>query len=187
MKKLLASLLLISVVIFFTSCNESQTKTAQVVKTKTKSEPITQTVVLKSLEDSQIELSFSNNILVSKELNGKITLINFFATWCPPCIEEIPMFNKLYEQYKDSFEIVGVLYEKDRSKEEIMAFVKEHNIKFPVTIGDENFVAAKMFDDVKKIPESFLFSKDGFLFEKYVGIVDEKVLEEYLNKDRVKK
>lgn len=184
MKKLFTILLSIGAAIFFAACNESQTKAAQIVETKIKSAPVQQTVVLKTLEENSFELSFSNNILVSKDLNGKVTLINFFATWCPPCIEEIPMFNALYEKYSDIFEIVGVLYEKDKSKEEILAFVQEHNIKFPVTIGEENFVAAKMFDDVRKIPESFLFSKDGFLFEKYVGIVDEKVLEDYLIKNK---
>jgi thiol-disulfide isomerase/thioredoxin len=169
--------------IFFSACEQSQTKKAQVVEVK-ESTPVQQSVTLTSLDEKRFELSFSNNVLVSKELNGKITLINFFATWCPPCIEEIPVFNKLYKEHRDTFEIVGVLYEKDKSKEEILAFIKEHNIQFPVTLGEENFAAAKMFNDVKKIPESFLFSKEGFLFEKYVGVVNEKILEEYLNANK---
>jgi thiol-disulfide isomerase/thioredoxin len=169
--------------IFFSACEQSQTKKAQVVEVK-EATPVQQSVTLTSLDEKRFELSFSNNVLVSKELNGKITLINFFATWCPPCIEEIPVFNKLYKEHRDTFEIVGVLYEKDKSKEEILAFIKEHNIQFPVTLGEENFAAAKMFNDVKKIPESFLFSKEGFLFEKYVGVVNEKILEEYLNANK---
>jgi thiol-disulfide isomerase/thioredoxin len=166
--------------IVFSGCGESQTKKAQVVEQKTQTMVTSKNITLTTLEGQKIELSFSNNILVSKTLNGKITLVNFFATWCPPCIEEIPMLNKLYEEHGDIFEIVAVLYEKNRTKEEIVSFAKEHNIKFPITLGDENFEAAKMFDDVKKIPESFLFTKEGFLFEKYVGVINEKVLEDYL-------
>lgn len=184
MKKIYFLCLTIIAVVFLSGCEQSQTKKAQVVEVKQDAASQQQMVKLTTLEGKTIELSFSNNVLVSKDLNGKITLINFFATWCPPCIEEIPTFNKLYREYKDVFEIVGVLYEKDKSKEEILSFIKEHNIEFPVTLGDENFVAAKMFNDVKKIPESFLFSKEGFLFEKYVGIVNEKVLEEYLKENK---
>lgn len=184
MKRIYFSFLLAITALFFQACEDSQTKKAQVVEQKKETVAEQKSITLTTLDDTLIELSFSNNILVSKDLNGKITLINFFATWCPPCIEEIPTFNKLYEEYGDVFQIVGVLYEKDKSKEEILAFAKEHNIKFPITLGGENFVAAKMFNDVKKIPESFLFSKEGFLFEKYVGIVDEKVLEEYLKANR---
>jgi len=184
LKSFFTILLLVIVALFFSACGEGQTKKAQVVETKTKSVPAQKTVTLKTLEEASLELSFSNNVLLSKDLNGKVVLVNFFATWCPPCIEEIPMFNRLYEQYGDIFEIVGVLYEKDKTKEEMLAFVKEHNIKFPVTLGAENFIAAKMFDDVNKIPESFLFSKEGFLFEKYVGIVNEKVVEEYLTQNK---
>ncbi len=183
MKNFYAIILAFAGMFFLSACEQSQTKKAQVVEVK-ESVPTQQSVTLTTLEDKHLELSFSNNVLVSKDLNGKITLINFFATWCPPCIEEIPVFNKLYEEHRDTFEIVGVLYEKDKSKEEILAFVKEHNIQFPVTLGEENFTAAKMFDDVKKIPESFLFSKEGFLFEKYVGVVNEKILEEYLKANK---
>lgn len=183
MNKIYFLCLSIIAVVLFTGCEQNQTKKAQVVEVKKETPPEQQMVTLTTLDGKTLDVSFSNNILVSKNLNGKITLINFFATWCPPCIEEIPTFNKLYAQYGDIFEIVGVLYERDKSKEEILAFIKEHNIQFPVTLGEENFVAAKMFNDVKKIPESFLFSKEGFLFEKYVGIVNEKVLEEYLKEN----
>lgn len=183
MKTLYTLCLALAAMLFFTACEQKQTKKAEVVEIK-ESAPLQQSVTLTTLDDKRLELSFSNNVLVSKELNGKVTLINFFATWCPPCIEEIPVFNKLYEEHRDTFEIVGILYEKDKSKEEILAFIKEHNIQFPVTLGEENFTAAKMFDDVNKIPESFLFSKEGFLFEKYVGIVNEKTLEEYLKANK---
>jgi thiol-disulfide isomerase/thioredoxin len=176
-------LLLISVVaiVFFTACDGKTT--AQVIE-EDKVEALQKKVSLTTLDGETIELSFSNNVLVSKELEGKIVLINFWATWCPPCIEELPALNNLYEKYGDIFEIVGVLYEKEKTKEDIQTFAKEHNIKFPITLGENNFEAAKMFDNVQKVPESFLFSQDGFLFAKYVGVVDEKVLENFLEESK---
>lgn len=56
-------------------------------------------------------------------------------------------------------------------------FLRQYNMKFPVTINEqENFRMAKNFDDVKRVPESFLYGKDGKFLEKYVGLVDEQSL-----------
>jgi thiol-disulfide isomerase/thioredoxin len=162
------------------ACNNDSKKAVAVEKPKVE-QVEKRELTLKTLDNQTIDMALNNNILVSQKLNGKVVLVNFFATWCPPCIEEIPSFNKLYEKYGDKFEIVAVLYEKDKAKEEIEAFVQKHNIKFPVTISEvENFEAAKLFWNVNKIPESFLFSKEGFLVEKFIGIVDEEMVIEYL-------
>lgn len=119
--------------------------------------------------------------LSSKKLENKVVLINFWATWCPPCKEEIPMFNRVYEKYKDNFIIIGVLYEKDKNKDEVIDFIKQYNIKFPITISEnENFRMAKNFDNVQRVPESFLYSKNGKFLEKFLGLVDEKKLIEHI-------
>ena len=79
--------------------------------------------------------------------------------------------------------IIGVLFEKDKNIEELKSFVKEHNIKFPVTISEEqNFEMAKNFN-VKKIPESFLYGKSGLFLEKYVGIANEQNIINYIKTD----
>ena len=62
-----------------------------------------------------------------------------------------------------------VLFEKDKPKQEILDFIKEHGIEYPVTVGDENFKLAKQLGDVKKIPEMFLFTKEGRFVKKFVG------------------
>ncbi|AXX95299.1 TlpA family protein disulfide reductase [Arcobacter ellisii] len=136
---------------------------------------------LKTIYGENIKLTLNNNILIADKIENKMVLINFWATWCPPCIKEIPVFNELYEKYKDNFIIIGVLYEKNIDANTITNFIKENNIKFPITISeDENFRMAKELGDVKKIPESFLYSKEGFFIEKYVGIVNEKKLIEHI-------
>lgn len=125
----------------------------------------------------KITLKVENNILSSKQLEGKTVLLNFWATWCAPCLEEMPVFARVYEKYNDKLEIIAILMEKDKNKDELDAFMKRFNMKFPVVVGDENYRAAKAFDDVKMFPESFLFDKDGKFVKKYVGIVDEEHLE----------
>ncbi|MGB6329861.1 MAG: TlpA disulfide reductase family protein [Halarcobacter sp.] len=133
-------------------------------------------------EGKSITLKVDNNVLTSKQLEGKTVLLNFWATWCAPCLEEIPLFNKLYEKYNDKLEIIGILIEKNKKPEELQEFMTKLNMKFPVVVGDENYRAAKAFDDVKMFPESFVFGKDGKFLKKYVGVVDEAGLESLINK-----
>jgi thiol-disulfide isomerase/thioredoxin len=137
---------------------------------------------LKTTDGKTITLNVENNTLTSKQLKGKMVLINFWATWCPPCIEEIPNFNKIYEKYKDKIVIIGVLFEKDKDPNELKAFMEKYKMKFPVTVGDENFRMAKAFDDVQKVPESTLFDANGKFVEKYIGAIGVKALEKQIKK-----
>lgn len=179
MKRVLASIFLTLLVIFMAGC-ESETKQAQVVQKSPNKQERLEPLALTTIEGKTIRMNLDNNVLVSDDLKGKVVLVNFFATWCPPCIKEIPTFNELYAKYPDKFEIVAVLYERDKEMGELKAFIKEHNIKFPVTVGENNFIAAKMFGDVQKVPESFIFSPEGFMLQKFVGIVNEEVLEGFI-------
>lgn len=64
---------------------------------------VDKTYNLKTFDGETIKLTVDNNILISDKLENKLVLINFWATWCPPCKKEIPVFNKIYEKYKDNF------------------------------------------------------------------------------------
>lgn len=115
------------------------------------------------------------------EFKGKkAVLIDVFATWCPPCIEEIPTLIELKEKHKNDFEIVSVLFEKDKSKEEILNFIAQHKINYPITMGEENFRLAKELGDIKRVPEMFLFSKDGKFVTKFIGKTSKEDLEKYI-------
>ena len=138
------------------------------------------TYTLKTTEGKTISLTIKNDILKSETIKNKIILVNFWATWCPPCIKEIPIFNELYEKYSDKFEIVAVLFEKDKDPKELQEFIKKYNIKFPITVGDENFRLAKNFNDVRKVPESYLYSKDGKFVKDYIGEVNKEHIENYI-------
>ena len=179
---LLISMLLITII--FSGCG-SDDEAKAVVDNSTSFKELkalsNKTYSLKTMEGRDIKLNIENDTLTSKVYNNKkIVLINFWATWCPPCIKEIPLFNELYENYSDKFEIVGVLFEKDKDISELKSFIEKYNIKFPITIGDENFRMAKAFNDVRKVPESYLYSKDGNFIKSYIGEVDKEDLEDYI-------
>ena len=138
---------------------------------------------LTTINNKKINFKINNKIIESKQLNGKIVLINFFATWCKPCLEEIDIFINLQQKYKNNFLIISILFKDDTSIEELQKFIKKYHINFIVTVGKENDLLAKELDNVQMIPESFLYSSDGFLLEKFVGAVDQQKLENYIKGD----
>lgn len=139
------------------------------------------TYTLKTTQGKSIVFDLESNVLKSKQLAGKVVVLNFWATWCAPCIQEIPTFNTLYEKHKNNFELIGVLFEKNKNSEELAAFMEKYKVSFPVTVGAENFRLASYFDDIKMVPETYVFSKEGKLLKKFIGIVDEKEFEHYIS------
>jgi len=174
--KIFSILLIITLSIFFTACeNEAQTvikETPSFDKLKEKRDENFYT--LKTVDNKEIKFEYINNILTSKDLNGKIVLINFFATWCPPCIKEIPTFNQLTEMYPNDFKIVSILFQDPIELAQLKEFIKNNNINFDITVGEENIKLAKAFNNVQKVPESYLFTKDGIMIEKFLGAIDGK-------------
>lgn len=146
-------------------------------------EKIDTTYTLLTSDGKTIIIDLKDNKLVTKDFEGKNVLLNFWATWCPPCIEEMPMFNKVYEKNKKDFVILGILYEKNKDPKVLEAFMKKHKMKFPVTVSAENFRLAKNIGNVSRIPESFLYDKKGNFVKKYIGVVDEKELSKQLEKE----
>jgi DsbE subfamily thiol:disulfide oxidoreductase len=104
------------------------------------------------------------------ELKGSVVFINFWATWCPPCIEEMPSIQNLYRGFKDNkeFRMVTILYKDDYEK--AMAYLKQNNYEVPVLIDREG-TTAKAYG-VTGVPETYIVDKQGVLREKVIGPAD---------------
>ena len=104
------------------------------------------------------------------ELQGSVVFVNFWATWCPPCIEEMPSLQNLYNGFKDKkeFRMVTILYKDDYAK--AMAYLKQNNYALPVLIDREG-KAAKAYG-VTGVPETYIVDKQGVLREKVIGPAD---------------
>ena len=104
------------------------------------------------------------------ELKGSVVFINFWATWCPPCIEEIPSIQNLYNGFKDKkeFRMVTILYKDDYEK--AMAYLKQNNYALPVLMDREG-KSAKAYG-VTGVPETYIVDKQGVLREKVIGPAD---------------
>jgi thiol-disulfide isomerase/thioredoxin len=98
---------------------------------------------------------------------GKVVIVDFWATWCVPCREEIPSFNALAKKYgpKD-FAVIGV--SMDDSTEPIPAFVKKYAVGYPVALGD--IALADRFGGILGLPVAFVIDRGGIVRQRYDGL-----------------
>ena len=100
------------------------------------------------------------------DYRGKVVLLNFWATWCPPCVQEMPSLNDTYERYRgDGFVVLGVSVDEDERQYE--EFLRRSGVTFPTVRDPERGVSTRY--GTMKYPESFLISRDGRVLRKYVG------------------
>jgi len=107
------------------------------------------------------------NSLTLSDFKGKVIILNFWATWCPPCRREIPDFVELYENYKDKgLLIIGVnLDGGDRSS--VKQFSEKYKINYPVVLGNVN--VTEDYGGIRAIPTTFIIDREGDIREKYIG------------------
>jgi len=107
----------------------------------------------------------------SDDLKGKVAVVDVWATWCGPCVAEIPMYKRLYDAFadQDDVAIVGIVIESPRR--DIPAKVRQLGIQYPTLIGDEEAVATF---GVHGTPTTVVLNKDGTIYKRYVGAVANK-------------
>ncbi|HQT26050.1 MAG TPA: TlpA disulfide reductase family protein [Burkholderiales bacterium] len=110
--------------------------------------------------------------LTLSRYSGKWVLVNFWATWCPPCLEEIPVLQKLAKQ--GTLAVIGIAMSY-RDSSEVLDFSKKNHIYYPVVLGDDDI--ADKFGGIDTLPTSFLYSPEGKLVGQHMGPLTEKDVE----------
>ncbi len=107
------------------------------------------------------------------EHSGKVVLVNYWATWCRPCIEEMPLLARIYNDYRDKqFELIGVTADNDLSI--VSSFLEKNPVPYPIYVPDSNdpVVGGSFYI----LPAALIYDKEGRLAKKYTGMVDEATL-----------
>jgi peroxiredoxin len=116
-------------------------------------------------------ITINGQKITSQQLLGKITLINFWATDCPGCINEMPGLIETYNQYKDQgLEVIAVAMYYDPPSR-VISFTKNNNLPFPVVL-DTNKEIINKFNNVKLTPTSIILDKNGYVINTIIGEID---------------
>lgn len=150
-KKSIILLILISMFVF-TGCPAAQRAAEE--------------TALKKAPDFSLQ-DISGKTVRLSDYNGKVIILNFFATWCPPCREEIPDFIELVDTTdKGRFAIIGVSVEK-LDEDAVRKFAAAKKINYPVLV-DDGFVS-KAYGPISSIPTTFIINRNGNIAEKIIG------------------
>lgn len=101
------------------------------------------------------------------DFRGKIVIIDFWATWCPPCRRGIPDLIDLQKAYKNKLAVIGISLDTD-SKKDVVPFIKEYGINYKVVYGDNDVV--QKYGNIQAIPTSFIIDQKGKIVSSYVGL-----------------
>ena len=115
-------------------------------------------------------------IIDSKQLDGQVLLVAFFATWCPPCIQEIPTLIALQESYKSKGFSVIAFSVDEGDLGPLEKLIDKNNINYPVLLADSD--VTRSFGGVAGIPVVFLVNRKGEIVKKYLGYTSHDILEE---------
>ena len=114
-------------------------------------------------------------LLSSFKDQGKVVLLNFWATWCGPCKAEIPGFVELQEKYRDKLTIIG--YSVDDTAELAKKYAAQYKMNYPILLGEGREDVQDAYGPIWGIPASFIISKDGKVCRKHMGIAPKAVFE----------
>jgi thiol-disulfide isomerase/thioredoxin len=128
--------------------------------------------IIRFVKDPQPVPAFSakdldGNTVSTADWPGKVTLVTFWATWCPPCRAEIPQLIALQRQYADQLRVVGISVDESPA-DELKDFAEQSGINYPIVVATKEI--ARKFGGVPALPTSFLINRDGRVVQKHVGL-----------------
>ena len=108
-------------------------------------------------------------------LRGKVTIVNFWATWCPPCRAEIPDLIALQDKYRDHLQVIGISEDEDGAAV-VRKYVADHHMNYPVAMMSPEL--EQLFPGIAALPTSFVIDRDGRIVQKHVGMLNAAVTEQ---------
>lgn len=121
--------------------------------------------------------SFDGKTVKLSDYKGKVVIIDFWATWCPPCRKGIPDLISIQNEYKNDVVIIGISLDGEKTIKDVPGFVKSYAINYPIVYGNEKVV--NDYGGIEGIPTAFLVDKKGNIVDKHVGLVPKDT---YVNK-----
>jgi|APSaa5957512493_1039668.scaffolds.fasta_scaffold79694_2 thiol-disulfide isomerase/thioredoxin len=121
-------------------------------------------------------LDIKGNTFTDKNTDGKYLVINFWATWCKPCLQEIPILVGFYNKHSDKVLVLGMSYEKS-NRIDVEGFTSRLNVNYPIILFSEvNAPYFSKFTEIKGMPTTVIYNPKGKLVGAYLGQVNKDIL-----------
>ena len=117
------------------------------------------------------------------DYRGKWVLVNFWATWCPPCLDEIPELNSLHNAHRKKDLVVIGIAMSSGSKYKVADFADAHGINYPVVIGNRR--VASQIGIVDALPTTYIYSPSGDLVNRFAGEMTRSGIEKYIKNNKI--
>ena len=113
------------------------------------------------------------------DYRGQVVLVNLWATWCPPCKEEMPALQTFYNKHREEGFVVVAINDGDPAAD-VLQFVKDYRLSFPVWL-DPTYIATEQAFKTLNLPSSFVIDRDGLVRLQWVGGIDRKMLDKHVS------
>lgn len=124
--------------------------------------------------------TLAGDVVSLDDYRGQVVLVNFWASWCPPCRIEMPGFERVYRARRaDGFVILGIATDT-HAQQAIREFVIEHDITYPILLADRQVI--EQYGGVRALPESFLVDRNGIIRHRIIGYFAEPALRAAVNR-----
>jgi cytochrome c biogenesis protein CcmG, thiol:disulfide interchange protein DsbE len=115
------------------------------------------------------------------DYKGKKVILNFWATWCPPCKEEMPKLEKYYDQKPADVELLAVNFTvTEKKRENVVQFVQKHQYSYPILLDEKNKVNSTY--EILSLPTTYFIDSEGVIREKFTGPLTEKKIKNIISR-----
>lgn len=126
---------------------------------------------LKTLDGKSVKLS---------DYKGKIVIIDFWATWCPPCRKGVPDLISIQNEFKENVVVIGISLDQQNTIKDLNPFIKSYGINYPVVLGTQKVVAD--YGNIQAIPTSFVVDQKGNIVDTHVGLAPKSAYTDLITK-----
>jgi cytochrome c biogenesis protein CcmG, thiol:disulfide interchange protein DsbE len=118
--------------------------------------------------------SLDGSVVSLDDYRGQVVLVNFWASWCPPCRVEMPGFERVYRERRDQgFVILGIATDT-HAEDAIREFIAEHDITYPILLANRQVI--QDYGGIRSLPETFLVDREGVIRHRIIGYFAEPAL-----------
>lgn len=175
MRKLLFMLVMLSFTLSLSGCQQNKSGS------ESGNELSSDSIAVENVTQANLAADFTlpktdGSELKLSDYRGKIVIIDFWATWCPPCRKGIPDLISIQKEFEKDVVVIGISLDTE-TKNDVVPFIKKYGVNYPVVYGNAEVVQA--FGNIQAIPTAFVLNKKGEIVDTHVGLVDKSV---YTNK-----